>query len=82
MRIVIVGTGPAGVTVAETLRQYYDTSEIMMITDKPYPPYSPPAMVAYFETGEEVHWWRGKDFAQRLGLDIPAGEARRQCGAR
>jgi NAD(P)H-nitrite reductase large subunit len=69
MRIVIIGAGPAGVTVAETLRQYDGTSEIVMITDEPYPPYSPPAMVAYFETGEEAHWWRGKDFAQRMGLD-------------
>ena len=73
MRIVISGAGPAGVTVAETLRQYGDESEIVMITDEPYPPYSPPAMVAYFQTGEELHWWRGKDFAQRMGLDYRSG---------
>jgi NAD(P)H-nitrite reductase large subunit len=69
MRIVIIGAGSAGVTVAETLRQYDDRSEIVMLTDEPYPPYSPPAMVVYCETGEMVHFWRGQDFGARMGLD-------------
>ena len=47
MRVVIIGAGPAGVTVAETLRAYAAGRgpEIVMLTDEPYPPYSPPAMV-------------------------------------
>jgi NAD(P)H-nitrite reductase large subunit len=73
MRVVIIGAGPAGVTVAETLRQYGSPAEIVMLTDEPYPPYSPPAMVAYFQTGEEVHFWRGRDFAERFELDYRAG---------
>ncbi|HOG48640.1 MAG TPA: FAD-dependent oxidoreductase [Anaerolineae bacterium] len=68
MRIVIVGAGPAGVTVAETLREHDSQAEIVMLTDEPYPPYSPPAMVTYFETGEPVHFWRGQDLAERLRL--------------
>jgi NAD(P)H-nitrite reductase large subunit len=73
MRVVIIGAGPAGVTVAETLRQYGSRAEIVMLTDEPYPPYSPPAMVAYFQTGEQVHFWQGTDFAERFGLDYRSG---------
>jgi NAD(P)H-nitrite reductase large subunit len=69
MRIVIIGAGPAGVTVVETLRQYGSQAEVVMLTDEPYPPYSPPAMVVYFETGEAVHFWRGQDFAERMAVD-------------
>jgi len=73
MRIVIIGAGPAGVTIAETLRQCGSRDEIVMLTDEPYPPYSPPAMVAYFETGQEVHFWQGQDFPERMGLDYRPG---------
>lgn len=73
MRIVIVGAGPAGVTVAETLRQHNNGAEIVMLTDEPFPPYSPPAMVVYFQTGEQIHFWRGTDFAERMGLDYRQG---------
>jgi nitrite reductase (NADH) large subunit len=85
MRIVIAGAGPAGVSVAETLRQHGSRAEIVMLTDEPYPPYSPPAMVTYFETGDPVHFWQGQDFAGRLGLTYRPGtrvagvEARAHC---
>lgn len=73
MKIVIIGAGPAGVTVAETLRQHDDQSEIVMLSAEPHPPYSPPAMVEYFQTGREVHLWKGRDFPERLGLDYRPG---------
>ena len=73
MRIVIIGAGPAGVTVAETLRQHDDQTEIVMLSAEPYPPYSPPAMLEYFQTGRDVHLWKGHDFPERLGLDYRSG---------
>ncbi|MBN1179120.1 MAG: NAD(P)/FAD-dependent oxidoreductase [Anaerolineae bacterium] len=73
MKILIVGAGPAGVTVAETLRQHDDRVEITMLSGEPTPPYSPPAMLEYFTTGREVHLWRGRDFAERLGITYRAG---------
>jgi len=73
MKIVIVGAGPAGVSVAETLRQYDDRPEIVMLSREPFPPYSPPALMEYCLTGQEVHFWKGKDFLQRLGVDYRPG---------
>ena len=40
MRYVVVGSGPAGVTAAETLRSGDPGGEILMIGDEPGPPYS------------------------------------------
>ena len=73
MRVVIIGAGPAGVTVAETLRQHDKTAEILMISSEPYPPYSPPAMLEYFTTGRDVHFWKGKDFPKVLNIDYLSG---------
>lgn len=73
MELLIIGAGPAGVTVAETFRHYDSQSSIVMLSDEPYPPYSPPAMLEYFETGEEVHFWKGMDFPTRFDLDYRPG---------
>ncbi len=73
MRILIIGAGPAGVTVAETLRLQGDQSEIVMLSSEPFPPYSPPAMVEYFQTGRPVHFWKGEDFSDRLDVDYRQG---------
>ncbi|MGB9723688.1 MAG: NAD(P)/FAD-dependent oxidoreductase [Chloroflexia bacterium] len=69
MKVVIIGAGPAGTTVAETLRRYDRQAEVVLLSGEPYPPYAPPAMIEYFLTGREVHFWKGEDFPQRLGLD-------------
>lgn len=73
MRVVIIGAGPAGVTVAETLRRHDAQSDTVMLSSEPYPPYSPPAMVAYFTTGRDVHLWKGRDFPEQLGIDYRQG---------
>ncbi|MGD1992248.1 MAG: FAD-dependent oxidoreductase [Anaerolineae bacterium] len=73
MRTLIVGAGPAGVTVAETLRQTDQQMEIVMLSHEPFPPYSPPAMLEYFMTDREVHLWRGRDFPGRMNVDYRSG---------
>ena len=70
MRVVIIGAGPAGLTVAETLRQSGSNADIVLLSAEPFPPYAPPAMAEYFLSGnEETLFWKGRDICQRLALD-------------
>lgn len=73
MNILIIGAGPAGVSVAEALRAYGSRDAITVLSAEPYPPYSPPAMVDHFLTGSDVHLWRGYDWPERLGLTYYSG---------
>jgi nitrite reductase (NADH) large subunit len=73
MKIVIVGAGPAGVSAAETVRTYDRSSEIVVLSAEPYPPYSPPAMADHFITGSSLHLWRGTDWAEEMGLEYRSG---------
>jgi nitrite reductase (NADH) large subunit len=73
MKLLIIGAGPAGVSVAETLRQYDAQASIVMLSSEPYPPYAPPAMIEYFQTGRKAHFWKGEDFTERLALDYRSG---------
>jgi nitrite reductase (NADH) large subunit len=73
MKIVVIGAGPAGVSVVETLRRYDTSSEVVMLSSEPYPPYSPPAMVDHFLHDSRAHLWRGTDWPARLGVDYRAG---------
>jgi len=69
MRVLIVGAGPAGLTVAETVREHDLDSEITLLSSEPFPPYAPPAMADHFLTGhEEALFWKGRDPAARLGV--------------
>jgi nitrite reductase (NADH) large subunit len=73
MKIVIIGAGPAGVSVAETLRTQDKGSEIVMLSSEPYPPYSPPAMVDHFLTGSNTHLWRDPDWPEQTAVDYRNG---------
>jgi len=73
MKVVIIGAGPAGVTVAETLRNFDKKVEIDMISTEPHPPYSPPAMLESFISGQELYFWKGEDFGDRLGVNCISG---------
>jgi len=74
MKLVIIGAGPAGLTVAETLRAHGVDTDIVMISAEPYPPYAPPAMADFFVTGREQSlYWKGRDVCDRLGIDYRSG---------
>ena len=69
MKVVILGAGPAGIVAAEALRAKDRAVELEMITQEPYPPYSPPAMADHFLNGrDEPLFWRGRDVTERLGI--------------
>lgn len=73
MRVVIIGAGPAGVSVAETLRQHDSRMNIVMVSSEPYPPYSPPAILDYYITGHDIHFWKGRDFPERTKINYLSG---------
>lgn len=73
MRVLILGAGPAGLTVAERLRALSAAGDvdIDMVCDEPFPPYSPPAMASYFLTGHDAPlYWKGTDVLERLGVTL------------
>lgn len=70
MRTVVVGTGPAGITAAETLRRLDPSGTVVALSAEPSPPYSPPALADHFLTGHDGPlYWKGRDVAERLGID-------------
>ncbi len=78
MRILILGAGPAGISVAENIRDLQDLAgsapEIAMVSAEPFPPYSPPAMADHFLTGDESRlYWKGSDICERLQVDYHPG---------
>jgi NAD(P)H-nitrite reductase large subunit len=69
MKVVIIGAGPAGIVAAEGLRAKDPALELEMVTQEPYPPYSPPAMADHFLNGrDDPLFWRGRDVTERLGI--------------
>lgn len=73
MKVVIIGAGPAGVSVAETIRAHDQKSEMVMVSAEPYPPYSPPAMADHFLHGSHAHLWRSENWTEDQGINYLSG---------
>jgi NAD(P)H-nitrite reductase large subunit len=72
-RILIVGAGPAGITVAEAFREHDRETEMTMLSSEPFAPYAPPAMADHFLTGrEDTLFWKGRDICERLHVEYRA----------
>jgi nitrite reductase (NADH) large subunit len=70
MRAVVIGTGPAGITAAETLRRLDPSGSVVALSTEPFPPYSPPALADHFLTGRDAPlYWKGRDACERLGIE-------------
>jgi NAD(P)H-nitrite reductase large subunit len=70
MKVVIIGSGPAGIVAAEAMRAADPAIELGMVTQEPYPPYSPPAMADHFlNDRSEPLFWKGRDICERLRID-------------
>jgi NAD(P)H-nitrite reductase large subunit len=78
MRHVIVGSGPAGVTAAETLRKVDPAAEITLICGEGEPPYARMA-IPYLLKGDIVeagtHIRKDSDHYRRLRISLVQGRA-------
>ena len=69
MKVVIIGSGPAGIVAAEEMRAKDPTVELEMVSQEPHPPTRPPALADYFLTGRsQTLFWKGSDVCERLGI--------------
>jgi len=70
MRYIIIGTGGAGVSAVEAIREYDQESEIIMISNEDVPPYSACLLLYYLfdENKRDAVFWKGKDFYDRMNV--------------
>jgi len=74
MRLLVAGSGPAGITVAARVRERMPGAVITVLSAEPYPPYAPPALADFFLTGREsTLFWQGQDVCTRLGVEERRG---------
>ena len=76
MRHVIIGTGGAGVSCAEAIREYDQESEIIMISEEDVPPYSACLLCHYILEEEErdTIFWKGKEFFTLMNINPILGK--------
>ncbi|HJW43272.1 MAG TPA: FAD-dependent oxidoreductase [Geothrix sp.] len=79
MRHVIIGSGPAGVVAAETLRKANPAADITLVCGEPEPPYSRMA-IPYLLKGEigetGTHLRKDVDHYRRLRINLVRARAR------
>jgi NAD(P)H-nitrite reductase large subunit len=76
-RYLIIGSGPAALSAIETIRKKDLTSEVLLLSEEPYPPYSRP-LISYLLAGkieEERIFYKGRDFYERYNVCAFLGES-------
>jgi len=76
-RILLIGSGPAALSAIETIRKRDSSSEILLLSEEPYPPYSRP-LISYLLAGkveEERIFYKGRDFSERNAVKALLGES-------
>ncbi|MBM7555754.1 NAD(P)/FAD-dependent oxidoreductase [Halanaerobacter jeridensis] len=75
MRVVIIGSGPAGLTAALTLRDKSFTGRIDIFSAEEVPPYSPAALGEYLINDQEnLLYWQGQDVCEQYDFNCFLGE--------
>lgn len=75
MRVVIIGSGPAGLTAALTLRKRKFKGTIDIFSAEDVPPYSPAALVEYLINDQEnLLYWQGRNICSRYDFNCFFGE--------
>jgi len=73
--VVLIGSGPAGISVASNLRKQGFKGTIIMLSAEEAPPYSPPALGEYLiRDKEEVLYWQGMNFCVENEIECFPGE--------
>ncbi len=69
---IIIGSGPAGATAAETLRELDTKGKIVVITDEKYTYYKREDLVSFLakEKSEDELYPKGKDFYDKIGATL------------
>ncbi|ADC89920.1 FAD-dependent pyridine nucleotide-disulphide oxidoreductase [Thermocrinis albus DSM 14484] len=77
MRVVIVGNGPAAVSAIEAFRSVDTESDIIVLSDEPYPAYAPNCMenVIRGDISEEALFYKGGyGFYEKYRVDFRGGK--------
>ncbi|SNS31081.1 Pyridine nucleotide-disulphide oxidoreductase [Noviherbaspirillum humi] len=80
MRHLILGTGPAGITAAETIRQHAPDDEIILVGDELEPPYARARLPQWLSGAigeQDLRQRTHPDHFRRLGIRLRLGRARR-----
>jgi 3-phenylpropionate/trans-cinnamate dioxygenase ferredoxin reductase component len=79
--LVVIGSGPGGLTAVQSFREHDATSRVLMISADPDPPYARPPLTKDYLTGEserselwlaEQRWFTDHDVTLRLGTEVVA----------
>lgn len=75
MHVVIIGSGPAGLTAALTLRKRKFKGTIDIFSAENVPPYSPAALGEYLINDQEsLLYWQGQDVCRKNNFNCFFGE--------